>query len=113
MCLSSGRQRRVIHLFALPSLPFCFRTHCLSSEVVRAADTYQQEVDTLNLTPQLLTPFKYGLADALFTFRLQLACQAALGLMINCSLQNYLRWQQCSRRHIHHENAEIPTLHAG
>lgn len=51
MCLSSGRQRRVIHLFALPSLPFCFRTHCLSSEVVRAADTYQQEVDTLNLTP--------------------------------------------------------------
>lgn len=56
MCLSCGRQRRVIHLFALPSLPFCFRTHCLSSEVVRAADTYQQEVDTLNLTPTPPTP---------------------------------------------------------
>lgn len=73
MCLSSARQRRAIHLFALPPLPFCFRTHCLSSEVARAADTYQQEVDTLNLTPPTPSPVQIR-AGGRFVYVLTAVC---------------------------------------
>lgn len=82
---------------------FVFLFPHTASEVVRAADTYHQEVDTLNVTS--IPP-----PDALFTFRLQFACQPALGLMINYNLHNYFKRQQCSRRHIHHENVESCTL---
>lgn len=58
-----------------------------SSEVVGAAGTYQQEVDTLNLTSMLPRPLQIMVsACCVYT----LTAVAALGFMINCWLQNYL-----------------------
>lgn len=73
-----------------------------SSEVVGAAGTYQQEVDTLNLTFPPHPPLQIR-ASACCVYTL--TAVAAFGFIINCRLQKLFNRRRCSRD-VDQENGE-------